>query len=161
MGCCTKETEIDKPSNERGDILCPRCKFSGVKVKLITLQHLLKDSCQSKIDLESDYKFCKNSKCEVTYYSISNNFLLTKDQLKVKATLKDKGLDVNVCYCFGHTRQSVLDEIKETGFSTVLDDIKEKMKDPGCFCEISNPQGGCCLANNIAWIKEAKNVVDN
>ncbi len=76
--------------------------------------------------------------------------------MKVKATVKDNGLDVHVCYCFDYTRQSILDEINKTGDTRALEDIKAKMKSPGCFCETSNPQGGCCLGNVTAWIKEAK-----
>jgi len=37
----------------------------------------------------------------------------SKDELIVKATLKDKELDVNTCYCFGITRQDILYEIKK------------------------------------------------
>lgn len=160
MGCCDKKTD-SKSDFEHGDsFTCPKCNNKGVKVKLVTPQSLLKDCCKSKINTELVYNFCKNIECDIAYYSNDPDNLFTKDELKVKATLKDKGLDVHVCYCFDHTRQSVLDEIKESGVSTVIEDIKAKMKDPGCFCETSNPQGGCCLANNIAWVKEAKGIVE-
>ena len=159
MGCCSKKTENEQPSDSSNIFECPKCKNIGAKVKIVTPQTFLKDCCKSKLDEELTYKFCKNTECEVAYFSSNENNFFNKDELKIKATLKDKGLDIHVCYCFNYTRQNVLDELKETGKSTVVEDIKAKMKDPGCFCETSNPQGGCCLANNIAWVKEAMETV--
>lgn len=160
MSCCSLKA-IDK-GNEKKEILvftCPKCKDKGSMVKTITLQSLLKECCQSKVERDIPYKFCKNSECEVIYFSSKKEHFFTKDELTVKATLKDAGLDVNVCYCFGHTRQSVIDELKSTGKTNVLDEVKAKMKNPGCFCETSNPQGNCCLGNITAWIKEAKGLI--
>lgn len=158
MGCCDKKADSKSEIDQDVSFTCPKCHSKGVKVKLITPLTLLKDCCKSKIDTDLLYKFCKNTECDIAYYSNDPNNLFTRDDLKVKATLKDKGLDVHVCYCFNHTRQSVLDEIRASGTSTVVENIKAKMKDPGCFCETSNPQGGCCLANNMAWVKEAKEI---
>jgi len=154
MGCCnTGET------NEKIDFNCPKCNNAGIKVEIITLQSLLKDSFKENIRLNKSYKICKNEACEIVYFSDNKIPFFKKDELKVKATLKDKGLDVNTCYCFNVTRQNILDEIMETGNSTVVEIIKAKMKNPGCFCETSNPEGKCCLVNNIAWIKEAKKIL--
>lgn len=156
MGCC--DNKNDSQSKEKTDTIfnCTKCQNKGVKVQIITLQSLLKDCCKGKISSNSIYKFCKNSECETVYFSRDKSHFFIKEELTVKATLKDKGLDVNVCYCFGHTRQSILDEIQSTGNSTVLEDVKAKMKNPGCFCETSNPQGGCCLGNITSWIKEVQ-----
>jgi hypothetical protein len=159
MGCCNNNNSI----NEKKHLLapeitsiCPKCASKGKNVDIITPKSLLKDCCLEKLRDDLNYKFCLNETCEISYFSSDKNVYFTKDELKVKATLKDKGLDVSTCYCFGYTRQIILDEIKIKGETTALEIIKEKMKDPGCFCEISNPQGSCCLANNISWIKEAK-----
>lgn len=152
MGCCNPE-ELEKANF---DFSCPRCKNKGVWVQTITLQSLLKKCCKNKIEENTSYKFCKNSECEIIYFTSKAANFFTKDELTVKATLKDQGLDVTVCYCFGHTRQSVLDELKSTGKTNVFEDVKAKMKNPGCFCETSNPQGNCCLGNITAWINEAK-----
>ncbi len=154
MGCCDAKNKKQNIEVSSTDFSCPKCLNKGVKVSIVTPQTLLKDCYKSKIKEESIYKFCKNSECEIVYFSVDKTHFFTKEELSVKTTLKDKALDVNVCYCFGHTRQSVLDEIITTGNSTVLDDVKAKMQDPGCFCETSNPQGGCCLGNITAWLKE-------
>lgn len=150
MGCCTKQSIQELGT----DFKCPHCQNKGVKVQTVTPQALLRDCCKNKVREDALYKFCKNSKCETAYFSFDESHFFTKDELSVKATLKDSGLDVKLCYCFGHTRQSTLDEIKSTGCSTILEDVKLKMKDPGCFCETSNPQGGCCLGNITSWLKE-------
>lgn len=154
MGCCNKNTEVKV--NVGAEFTCPKCSNEGVVVKLITPQTLLEDVHKKHIRTNSIYKFCKNSNCEVVYFSDDPSHLFTKEDLTVKTTLKDKGLDVKVCYCFGHTRQSILTELQTFGETKVLEDVKSKMKDPGCFCERSNPQGGCCLGNVTSWIKEAK-----
>lgn len=139
------------------DFNCPECKNEGMKIQKITPRTLLKPELKSKIFDELDYKYCRNSECEIIYFSRDVNQTFNKNDIVKKATIKDHGLDVNVCYCFNHTRQSVLDEYKETGKTTVLEDVKAKMKDPGCFCETSNPQGNCCLSNIKEWVTEIEN----
>lgn len=91
----------------------------------------------------------------MVYFSENKNKLFKINDLKTKVTIKDTGLDVLTCYCFNHTRKSILDEIERTGKSTIIENIKKKMQDPGCFCEISNPQGICCLSNNISYVKNS------
>lgn len=156
MGCCNKNTE-DK-ANVETEFTCPKCSFKGVVVELITPQTLLDDVHKELLRANCIYKFCKNLNCDVAYFTDDPLHLFTKENLTVKATLKDKGLDVKVCYCFGHTRQSILTELQTSGDTKVLEDVKSKMKDPGCFCERSNPQGSCCLGNVTSWVNEAKTV---
>ena len=75
---------------------------------------------------------------------------------------KDEKSDVEfnleglICYCFKHSKQELYDAIQEGTEQEILDDIKAKMKDPGCFCETANPSGKCCLADNMAFIKHFK-----
>jgi hypothetical protein len=155
MSCCDVK---NKGHSKKNDFLfsCPKCEDKGTKVKIITPKTLLIDSSKIKIQELLAYKFCKNRDCEIAYFTKDKNHYFTKHDLGIEATLKDQSLSVKTCYCFGHTRQSIIDEIKKTGQSTVVEDIKEKMKSLGCFCETSNPQGDCCLSNNVAWVKEAK-----
>ncbi len=160
MGCCSKESKSDQTLNASIDFECPKCHSKGVKIKYTTPKSLLRDCSKDKLKPELIYKYCKNLECDIAYFTEDKDVSFIKDELIVKATLKDKGLDVNTCYCFGITRQDILDEIKESGDSNAVEVIKAKMKDPGCFCETSNPQGGCCLANNVAWVNEAKAIVD-
>lgn len=154
MGCCDKKSEDS--TKLRTEFSCRKCSDKGLVVGFITPHTLLDAAHKELLKTNCIYKFCKNPVCDVAYFTEDPNHLFTKENLIVKATLKDKGLDVKVCYCFGHTRQSILTELETSGDTKVLEDVKSKMKDPGCFCERSNPQGGCCLGNISVWIKEAK-----
>lgn len=155
MSCCNSDSKI-----KNSDFVCPHCHGDGIVVHPITPKNLIKDEINHKVRAEPIYKFCKNESCGTSYFTEDKSHYFTINDLKERSTLKDKGLDVNVCYCFGHTRRSVLSELETTGKTTVLENIKSKMKDPGCFCEVSNPQGGCCLGNVSAWVREAKNLIN-
>ena len=61
-----------------------------------------------------------------------------------------------ICYCFKHSKQELFDAIQSGKEKKILDDIKSKMKDPGCFCETSNPSGRCCLTDFNAFVKYYK-----
>jgi len=152
MGCCGSSDNKNKKPTE---FLCPKCGNKGAKVGVITPKSLLKESALERFDEKRVYRFCTTPSCDVVYFSDSSDLVFTKDEVKVKVTIKDESLVVNVCYCFGYTRQSILDEIEASGSSKAVEDISAKMKDPGCSCDILNPQGGCCLKNVKAWIKEA------
>ncbi len=69
---------------------------------------------------------------------------------KAEVEFNTKGL---ICYCFKHSKQELFNAIQEGREKDILDDIKSKMKVPGCFCETANPSGKCCFADNIAFIK--------
>jgi hypothetical protein len=145
MNCC------DSPLNKI-KLICPHCSQEGNSVETLTLQSLLQEELLKNVNNESSYKYCKTSTCDISYFSKDYYFLVS--ELKVKATDKDQGLDVPVCYCFNYSRESILKDIKTNGESNALKEIKYKMKDPGCFCERSNPQGNCCLGNVTALIKQ-------
>ena len=51
---------------------------------------------------------------------------------------------------------SIKDELRKAGRSGALDDIRARMKDPGCRCETENPSGSCCLASVAKGIKIAQ-----
>lgn len=68
----------------------------------------------------------------------------------IKVEFNKEGL---ICYCFKHSKQELYNAIQEGREKEILDDIKSKMKNPGCFCETANPSGKCCLADNLAFIK--------
>lgn len=151
MSCCNSKTTDEKTLK----LLCPDCNEKGAKIKTTSLQNHLLQKFKALINKDLPYQFCKNPSCEVVYFSKVSVFY--KDQLKEKVTIKSDDLDVKTCYCFNITKGDIVNEIKNTGDSSVIEVIKKKMKDPGCFCETSNPQGGCCLANNMAFIKATKN----
>lgn len=79
-----------------------------------------------------------------------------KDNEKIqKVDLEN--LDGLICYCFKKSKQELLDAVKSSEENLIVDDIKSKMKNPGCFCETANPSGKCCLTDVQAFIKAVKN----
>jgi hypothetical protein len=66
-------------------------------------------------------------------------------------------LDGLICYCFKHSKKELYEAIKNGSEQEVIDDIKAKIKDPGCFCETANPSGKCCLGDINKFIKGVKN----
>lgn len=41
----------------------------------------------------------------------------------------------------------IQDSCRDYDNHKVLNEIKAKMKDPGCFCKTANPSGKCCLGD--------------
>ena len=61
-----------------------------------------------------------------------------------------------ICYCFKKSKHELFQAIKNGSEKNIVDEIKSKMKDPGCFCESSNPSGSCCLSDIQEFIKNIK-----
>ena len=59
-----------------------------------------------------------------------------------------------VCYCFGHSVQSIREEIERTGRSTAIEAISTRMKKGECACERLNPKGICCLVDVRRVVRE-------
>ncbi|GAB4025303.1 MAG: copper chaperone Copz family protein [Bdellovibrio sp.] len=156
MSCCNPKLTEGKKPHLSTVFLCPMCGTKGVKIEVVTIENHLLDKFKKQINNADIYKFCKNPICTVVYFSYQNA-IFYKDNLKEKTTLKDDNLDVKTCYCFNITKGNIVDELKRTGDCKVIEVIQSKMKNLGCFCETSNPQGSCCLANNESFIEEAKN----
>lgn len=78
-----------------------------------------------------------------------------KSQKRPEAVVS-KDLDGLACYCFHHSRKDLYEAILNGKEDEIIDDIKSKMKDPGCFCERSNPSGKCCMVDIAAFIKHFK-----
>jgi hypothetical protein len=64
-----------------------------------------------------------------------------------------KNLDGLICYCFKHSKKKLFLAAQNGQQDTIISDIKEKMKDPGCFCETANPSGKCCLNDVLEFVK--------
>lgn len=143
--CCQTSTEKPKTPTQ-----CPVCKQkNGKGVQLITLKALLKPRALETIHTESTYAFCTNSACEVVYFSDVRTF--GKDMLKVSVFQKDDALDVPVCYCFGWTRERLLQAVQENQHP--IEHIREQIQSNRCGCEVNNPQGACCLGNVTTFIR--------
>ncbi|RUM75026.1 MAG: hypothetical protein DSZ10_00605 [Sulfurovum sp.] len=143
-GCCTPQP--------KGKETCPRCGASAKMVLGKTLSHLLTDRVKAKLASLKGFHYCKTPSCAVVYFR--GEEILTQDALTVSVGLKEGVSPATVCYCFGWTKEKIAEELKSTGKTTALEDIKAKMEDPGCSCEILNPSGACCLGDVSKAIKE-------
>lgn len=149
MDCCSPSTETPhKP-------VCPVSGDVGKPVTIVTLQSLLTAAAAETLDLGRAFYFCPGSQCDVVYFSKGSAQVFKKADVRVRVGQKETSSPRPVCYCFGHSYESIKAEIEQRGTSTVVDDIKAKMKSPGCACEVKNPQGSCCLGNVTQAIKKA------
>ena len=144
--CCTPQP--------KGKVECPQCgqKAKGVLGK--TVEYLLTDEAIAKLSCFDGFYYCKTPSCEVVYFR--NNEILTQKDISVVVGLKDGASPATTCYCFDWTKEKIRAELQESGETKALEDIKAKMENPGCSCEILNPSGGCCLGDNTKVIKEIK-----
>jgi len=136
----------------KGKVACPVCgeKAKGVLGK--TLQHLLTQEAKQKLSCFDGFYYCKTVTCKLVYFR--GDEILTQKDMSVVVGLKEGATPATVCYCFGWSKEKIKAELATTGQTTALEDIKAKMQDPGCACEILNPSGGCCLGDVGKAIKE-------
>lgn len=141
---------------------CPHCDTKGTTVEAATLRALLKANYASQIavdeqeECESGWRFCASTDCDVVYFSEQNGITFSKDQLTVEVGVKEATGERPLCYCFGHSVATIKEELQIQGSSEALEDIRAKMKNPGCSCEVTNPSGSCCLGSVTKGIETAK-----
>jgi len=136
-------------------IPCPQCGARGSTVTRITLGALLRPEARPRIPAQEEFCFCKTPSCEVVYFS-NGEALFRKDDLSVRVGLKEpQDSTAPVCYCFGWTPEKIRAEVQVSGKSTVIDQIKAQVKAGNCYCEVTNPQGACCLGNVAQAVKNA------
>ncbi len=127
-------------------LFCPACGQKGRAVKRITIASLLKPEHRFRIPEGETFGFCSTQSCSTVYYG-NGKALFNKGNLSVRVGLKETEDSIPLCYCFGFTRSSIEEEIREKGKTDIPDRIKEELKKENCYCEITNPQGVCCLGN--------------
>lgn len=132
---------------------CPRCAAQGKPVKRVTLESLLKSDALSRAG-SAIYHFCPNERCDVVYFGEKGDPIFSTADLKVRVGIKEAAAPRPLCYCFNHSAEEIDEQIRLTGNTTVLDDIKTRMKE-ACWCETKNPQGSCCLASVTRYVKAA------
>lgn len=139
---------------------CPGCGQQGKTVGRLTLGALLKPDRRPQIPNQPEFCFCRTASCEAVYFT-PGRVVFRKDDLVVRVGLKEPDdPTVPVCYCFGWTKEKIQAELVETGRSTVIDQIKAQVKAGNCYCEVTNPQGSCCLGNVAKAVQEATAVVN-
>ncbi len=149
--CCLVSEVTEAPPSAD----CPESGTASRKIQRRTIEHLVKPDRVGEI-ADTQYYYCADSDCPVVYFANDDVKTFTTEDLKVKVFAKDPGGDVNVCYCYDWTRDRIKNELAETGQSTALRKIAEKIRAKPCECDIKNPKGTCCLGDVNRVVREAK-----
>jgi len=144
-GSCSTDAHNCCTTQPRGKMECPLCQQKAKGVLGKTLEYLLIDEAKALFSCLDGFYYCKTPNCEVVYFR--DETILKQKDVSVTVGLKEGAVPATVCYCFGWTKEKIKTELQEKGKTTALEDIKRKMEDPGCSCEILNPGGGCCLGD--------------
>lgn len=147
--CCQIPTQPEEVERN----LCQECGQKGRPLQRITPESLLLPEHKIRLGT-SQYFYCPSEACGVVYFSNKDHVYFHKSDLSVRVGQKESEDPISLCYCFGHTRESVWKEIAETGKSTVQTNITANVKAGLCSCETKNPQGSCCLGNVGKVVKE-------
>ena len=145
-GCCTPQP--------KGKVQCPTCKEKAKGVLAKTLKALLEDIIKSELSCFDGFYYCKTASCKTVYFKDAITF--TQKDISVIVGLKDGANPATVCYCFDWTKDKIKSELEKARKTIAIEDIKAKMQNPGCSCEVLNPSGGCCLSDITKTIKELK-----
>ncbi len=156
---------MSKQSETTTRVQCPGCGYKAKRVSTLTVSAMLDDQLADQFTADSrsccamegegcasikddtGWRFCPSQDCDVVYFTEQGDTRFTKSQLTVSVGVKESSGERPLCYCFGHSVGSIKEELGTKGRSDALDDIRAKMKDPGCHCETSNPGGSCCLGS--------------
>ena len=153
---CTSDAHSDRDNcctpQPKGKEECPQCHDKAKGVLSKTLEHLLIHEAKKEFTNLDGFHYCKTPSCEVVYFR-GNDILLQKD-LTVGVGLKEGSSPETLCYCFEWSKEKIREELINKGETVALEDIKAKMENPGCSCEVLNPSGGCCLGDVTKAIKE-------
>jgi len=144
--CCTTQP--------KGKVECPECHVKAKGVLGKTVEAILTEKSKSNLSCFDDFYYCKTPSCKTIYFR--EDTILTQKDISVVVGLKDGANPATVCYCFDWTKEKIKSELEQTGKTIALEDIKAKMENPGCSCEVLNPSGGCCLGDTTKAIKEIK-----
>ncbi|MGH9862585.1 MAG: putative iron-sulfur cluster-binding metallochaperone [Candidatus Acidiferrales bacterium] len=123
---------------------CPVNGARSKRVDLLTVRSLVRHLPLGMP--HTTYYFCESPDCEVVYFSADPVApVFRRADVLVRVGAKEQEDPIPVCYCFGFTKKDILDEIAQTGRSTVAARIKAEVKAGNCACEVKNPSGKCCL----------------
>lgn len=150
--CC-----CEVPTSGGGSV-CKECGNEGKPVKTVTLKSLVKEPRLQSIKNLDGFYFCETLGCEVVYFNNEQDIYLDKADVAVRVGIKETEDPIPVCYCFGWTRKKILDQIKQKGFSTAVQEISTKVKAGKCACEVNNPAGKCCLGEVSKLVKQLQSV---
>ena len=100
------------------------------------------------------YYFCATPTCPVVYFAPGGARTFMREDLTIRVGVKVTDPPHQLCYCFGHTIESLREDVARTGSSEAVVAIKAAVKAATCRCEVMNPSGRCCLGDVARALKE-------
>lgn len=131
---------------------CPICDKKAIRVPLSAISHFLTEETKANIPSLENFYFCETPSCDAVYFR--NNFTIKQNELKFNIGLKEGSSPTVICYCFHWTKEKIEEQIKQTGETTAIEEIKNKIHTKEYNCEVNNPKGRCCLTDIKKVIKE-------
>jgi len=148
--CCSTSKTDDQPVKKT----CPECGAQGKPVPRITVGALLVPKARKRMPSVDSFIFCSKPDCDVVYFMNGTNPFHLED-LSVRVGQKVAEEPKPVCYCFGYTEQMVIEDVvRNQGKTNIPVEITAQVKAGNCFCEVTNPQGTCCLGNVNQAVKK-------
>lgn len=144
---------MSTPVNHR---TCPTCGGKGKAVKPITLESLLTADALSEAGALDRYLHCGAQGCDTAYFAKDDGRTISKHDVTVRIGTKETESPRPVCYCFGHSWESIEDELRATGESEAVASITAHCRAGEDRCPETNPQGSCCLGNVRRATQEGK-----
>jgi len=105
------------------------------------------------------FSMCETKTCDVVYFNSHEGFTVKRSGLRTRVWQKEDDPMVPACYCFNNSVSSIRGEIERRGDTDVLARISAEVKAGNCRCEVTNPQGSCCLGNVTKAIRIAKETI--
>jgi len=94
--------------------------------------------------------------CPVAYYHRQSDESFAVKDVNTRIGQKETDPSRPVCYCFDHDVAEIEAQVAATGNSALLAEIGDKCRQGLDRCELTNPQGSCCLSNVRTAIKQAQ-----
>lgn len=140
--CCCGST-IESSCKIEENNICPICRTLSVKVKNITVKHLVLETLSELVG-DTDYYLCMNEECDITYYNQETGVKFNKHQVKVPIWFKRDANPKYACYCSKVTEEQVINAVIKEGAKTVKDIIALTGAMKNAQCQKNNPLGKCC-----------------
>ena len=150
--CCNSASGTGSEAGGRstGRGRCPESGNPGRAVSWTTVAALTWDALPDP----QQFWICLDRFCPVVYFG-SRGARIEADAVKLVPGCKE-GSDGLICYCFRRRRADIEAELRDTGTTLAVEQIRQKIQEGACACEVRNPEGRCCLGALRRAVAELK-----
>ncbi|PHR71083.1 MAG: hypothetical protein COA66_10200 [Arcobacter sp.] len=152
--CCSAESKPLFTMIKPNDNICPSCNQKAKTVPVSAVSHFVNDDVKKHISSLDGFHFCNTPTCDVIYFKKGQ--ILKQSDVKFSIGIKENSKPATVCFCFNWSKERIEDQIRDSGTTTALEEIKEKVKNKACNCEVQNPKGKCCMGDVKKAIEDIK-----